>query len=112
MGVIQNLEALLATGQDNALLRYGLGSAYLKEGQATQAVAHLARALELEPLHSAAWKAYGKALADAGRLPEAAHAYEQGIRVAEGRGDVQAAKEMRVFLNRVRKALAGTGSNR
>jgi hypothetical protein len=33
--------------------------------------------------------------------------YEQGIEAAEANGDLQAAKEMRVFLNRLRKGPAG-----
>lgn len=104
MSMIENFERMLAAGQDSALLRYSLGSAYSKEGQLTAAVEHLARAVELDPGYSAAWKAYGKALTDAARLDEAVHAYRQGIAVAEKNGDIQAAKEMRVFLRRVEKA--------
>lgn len=104
MSTIDSFEKLLASGQDSALLRYSLGSAYYKEGQLEQAIAHLARAVEQDPRYSAAWKMYGKVLADAGRLDEAAQVYAQGIAVAEEKGDIQAAKEMKVFLKRVRKA--------
>jgi hypothetical protein len=38
-----------------------------------------------------AWKLLGKALSEAGQPDEALAAYEQGIVVAEGRGDLQAA---------------------
>jgi Tfp pilus assembly protein PilF len=100
VGVIENLEALLAKGEDNALLRFGLGNAYLQQGRPAQAVAHLERAVALDPGYSAAWKLYGKALAELGRHDEAAAIFEQGIRVAEERGDVQAAREMKVFLKR------------
>lgn len=103
MSVTENLEKLLAGGQETALLRYGLGSAYLKEGDTGRAIPHLARALELDPGYSAAWKAYAKALATAGRDAEAQAAYRDGIRVAEERGDIQAAKEMGVFLRRLEK---------
>jgi predicted Zn-dependent protease len=103
MSMIENFERMLAAGQDSALLRYSLGSAYYKEGQLNPAIEHLARAVDQDPGYSAAWKAYGKALADATRLDEAAHAYRQGIAVAEKNGDIQAAKEMRVFLKRIEK---------
>jgi predicted Zn-dependent protease len=106
MSPIDNFEAMLATGQDNTLLRYSLGVAYLKEGQAGRALEHLARAVEHDPRYSAAWKAYGKALTEAGRPAEASAAYRQGIEVAEGRGDIQAAKEMKVFLKRLEKTAA------
>ena len=103
MGMIQNFERMLAAGQDSALLRYSLGSACYKEGHLAAAIEHLSSAVEQDPGYSAAWKVYGKALADAARLDEAAHAYRQGIAVAEQNGDLQAAKEMRVFLKRVQK---------
>ena len=104
MSVIENFEKLLAGGQDNALLRYGLGLAYLQAGDAEQAIVHLAQAVAQDPRYSAAWKIYAKALAEAGRTEEACAAYGEGIVVAEARGDVQAAKEMRVFLKRLEKA--------
>ena len=44
MSRIEALEALLAKGQDTALLRYSLGSEHLNAGQHAAAVAHLERA--------------------------------------------------------------------
>lgn len=101
MTVVENLEALLAKGTDNALLRFGLANEYLKLGQLEQAIGHLRKAVAHDSKYSAAWKRLGKALADAGHSAEAVHAYEDGIRVAEEKGDIQAAKEMRVFLKRL-----------
>jgi Tfp pilus assembly protein PilF len=103
MALIDNLETMLRRGQDSALARYGLGNEYLKLKQFDQAVTHLQKAVELDPMYSAAWKQLGKALAASARTAEAASAYEAGIRAAEQRGDVQAAKEMRVFLRRLTK---------
>jgi predicted Zn-dependent protease len=103
MTVVDNLEALLAKGTDNALLRYGLGNEHLKLGHYEQAIGHLKRAVAHDPKYSAAWKLLGKALTEAGHHAEAVKAYEDGIRVAEDKGDVQAAKEMRVFLKRLAK---------
>ena len=103
MAVVDNLEALLAKGTDNALLRFGLANEYLKLGQFEQAIGHLRKALAHDPKYSAAWKRLGKALADTGRTDEAIAAYESGVRAAEEKGDIQAAKEMRVFLKRLQK---------
>jgi len=103
MSLIENFEKMLAAGQDSALLRYGLGNAYHKAGDAPRARDHLAEAVRLDPTYSAAWKLYARLLADLDDLEAAEAAYEQGIAVAEGRGDIQAAKEMKVFLKRVRK---------
>src|SRR5437867_2041150 len=98
MGAVENLEAMLARGQDNALIRYSLGNEYLKLGQPDKAAEHFQKAITHDPKYSAAWKLLGKALADANRKGEAIKAYEEGIKIAETRGDVQAAKEMTVFL--------------
>jgi tetratricopeptide (TPR) repeat protein len=103
MNMIANLEKMLAAGQDNALLRYSLGTACQKEGRIDEAVEHLAQAVQQDPGYSAAWKAYGKVLADAERRDEAASAFRTGIAVAEEKGDIQAAKEMKVFLRRLAK---------
>ncbi|MFP4131336.1 MAG: tetratricopeptide repeat protein [Thiohalospira sp.] len=107
MGIIENFEAMLEQGQDNAMLRYGLGNAYLGEGRAEEAIPHLAKATEHDPLYSAAWKAWGQALMEAGRPGEAAEVFERGIGAADERGDRQAAKEMQVFRKRATKAAGG-----
>jgi Tfp pilus assembly protein PilF len=101
--MIANLEALLARGDDNATLRFALGSRYLDKGDHAAALRHAEAAVALDPSYSAAWKLLGRARAAAGRDAEAADAYERGIAVAMQRGDQQAAKEMRVFLKRLRR---------
>lgn len=104
MSQIDVLSKLLQGGQDSPLLRFGLGNALFKEQQYAQACEHLAVAVEQDPGYSAAWKLYGKALAEAGRRDEAIQAYEHGIETAQVKGDLQAAKEMQVFLKRLRKS--------
>lgn len=104
--VLQNLEKMLAAGRDSALLRFSLGSEYLKIGDPASAARHFQAAVTQDPAYSAAWKLLGKALEADGRPAEAAGAFQQGIQVAEGKGDVQAAKEMAVFLRRMEKRLA------
>jgi len=101
MNRIEQLEDLLTKGQDNALLRFGLGNALLQAGEPTRAVEHLRAAVRHDPAYSAAWKALGKALTEAGQIEAAGAAYKAGIQAAETRGDVQAAREMKVFLQRL-----------
>jgi Tfp pilus assembly protein PilF len=100
---ITNLEKLLAAGKDSALLRFSLGSEYLKARDAGMAVAHLRHALQLDRNYSAAWKLLGQALTELGQTAEALRIYREGIGVAEARGDKQAAKEMQVFARRLEK---------
>ena len=103
MALVNGLEAMLARGQDSALLRYGLGGEYLKLRQYDWAIGHLQKAVVLDPKYSAAWKLLGKTLTEAKRIDEAIQAYEDGIRAAEGKGDKQAAKEMTAFLKRLQR---------
>lgn len=96
------LETMLAAGEDSALLRFSLGNAYLASDPA-RAAEHLQRAVEIDPAYSAAWKILGKALDGAGQSDAAISVFEQGIEVAEQKGDKQAAREMQVFLKRLLK---------
>ena len=104
MSLIERFEALLSGGKDNALLRFTLGSEYLKAGEAAKAAEHLRAAVAHDANYSAAWKVLGKALAESGDVDGAREAYRRGIGAAEGQGDKQAAKEMAVFLKRLDKA--------
>ncbi len=112
MGMIENLEALIASGRDAAPVRFALASRYAADGRLDRAVEHAQVAVTLDPDYSAAWKLLGRVLADSGRAEEAAAAYRRGIDVAERRGDQQAAKEMRVFLKRLDRASGSSGSDK
>ena len=102
--IIANLEKLLGGPRDGALLRYSLGNEWLKAGEPARAAACFREAVSRDPNYSAAWKLLGKALSEQGDTSGATAAYAQGIAVAEARGDIQAEKEMRVFLRRLEKA--------
>jgi Tfp pilus assembly protein PilF len=104
--VIANLQKLIGTPRDGALLRFSLGNEYLKAGDAHQAQLQLHEAIARDPAYSAAWKLLGKALAEDGQPQAALDAYRQGVAVAEKKGDMQAAKEMKVFAKRIEKQLA------
>jgi tetratricopeptide (TPR) repeat protein len=106
---LASFERMLASGKESALLRYSLGNEYLKTDDPASAVAHLARAVELDAGYTAAWKLYGKALAAAGRPQEALATYRKGIEVAKARGDRQAEKEMTVFARRLERGNAPSG---
>lgn len=102
--LIVNFEKMLSSGKDSAMLRFSLGSEYLKANAYATAIGHFEQALRLDPGYSAAWKLLGKALAAAGRANEALVAYRQGIVVAEQKGDKQAAKEMAIFAKRIEQS--------
>ncbi|UXH40054.1 hypothetical protein [Pseudomonas promysalinigenes] len=99
----ESLEKMLTKGVDNPLLRFGLGKAWLDEGNAAQAALHLACCVAQDPKYSAAWKLLGKAHQLQGDLPAARKAWEDGILAAQAHGDKQAEKEMAVFLKKLNK---------
>jgi Tfp pilus assembly protein PilF len=100
---LENLEKLVGTPRDGALLRYSLGLEHLKAGNAARAIEHLQDAVARDPLYSAAWKALGKTLEQAARNADALAAYRRGIEAAKSKGDRQAEKEMSVFARRLEK---------
>ena len=101
--IIANLEKLLGGPRDGALLRFSLGNEWLKAGDPGKAAECFRAAVERDPNYSAAFKLLGKALAESGQIQAALDAYAQGMRVAEAKGDLQAAKEMRIFSRRLSK---------
>lgn len=104
MGMIENFEAMLAAGKDNALLRFSLGNEYSKAAAWPQAASHLRAAVMHDPNYSAAWKLLGKAHTALQQPDEAIAAYEAGMRAADAKGDKQAVKEMHVFMKRLQKS--------
>jgi Tfp pilus assembly protein PilF len=101
--MISQLEKLLGTPRDGALLRYSLGLEYAKTGDHARAAQYLRDAVERDPHYSAAWKMLGKSLAESQRTEEALAAFNQGIAAAQKKGDRQAEKEMTVFAKRLEK---------
>ena len=94
---------MLGTKHENQLLHYSIGNEYLKSNELDLAEEHLRKAVSLAPDYSAAWKLLGKILNAAEKYDQAIDVFLQGIVVAENKGDIQAAKEMKVFLKRARK---------
>ncbi len=103
--MLNELLVLLENGPDNAILRLSLGIAYLKTNEIDKALLHLAKAVELDPRYSAAWKVYGKTLLQMEEVDKAERVLTQGIQVATEKGDIQAAKEMEVFLKRLHQGV-------
>jgi Tfp pilus assembly protein PilF len=104
---LASFERMLASGKDGALLRFSIGNEYAKARDWTNAVEPLAKAVEMDPQFTAAWKLLARALQETGRPREALDAYRTGIDVAGRMGDRQAEKEMTVFARRIERALEG-----
>ena len=85
--MIENLEKLIGTPRDGALLRYSLGIEYSKAGKPEAALVHLREAVARDASYSAAWKLLGRALAESGDAEGAKQAYRAGIEAAGRKGD-------------------------
>lgn len=101
--LIANLRMQIGGPRDGALLRFSLANALAGAGDSAAAAQACRDAVAFDPAYSAAWKLLGKSLAAVGDAAGAIDAYERGIEVAAAHGDKQAEKEMRVFLQRLKR---------
>jgi Flp pilus assembly protein TadD len=100
---IKALRDIVEADQEDALARFMLGKELLDHGRPTEAAAEFDMAVRLDPDHTASWRWYGQALEAAGMKDHAARVYRLGIEVAQRTRDLQAGKEMKVFLARLEK---------
>lgn len=99
--IVERLRAQIGGVRDGALLRFSIGNALLGDGRYADAAQSFREALTFDADYSAAWKLLGKALLAVDDEEGAAAAWTSGIATATRRGDIQAAREMTVFLNRL-----------
>lgn len=101
MALTDNLEGLLASGSDSAMLRFGLGSAYFNEKKYQQAIPHLQKCIETDNSYSAAYKLLGRAQMKLGLDKQARTTLEAGLKQASLSGDKQTEREIQVFLKKL-----------
>lgn len=101
--LVDRLRAQMGGPRDGALLRFSIGNALLGEGRYLDAAAAFRESLSFDADYSAAWKLLGKALLAVDDEAGAADAWSAGVAASTRRGDIQAGKEMTVFLNRLRR---------
>ena len=99
-GMTERLEAMLAKGTDNMLLRFSLGKAYAEQDCYGDAESICAWRWNSIPDYSVAWKWLGKACLGQG---DKARARRSGLEAARARGDQQVVKELQVFMKRLDK---------
>ena len=98
---LRQFQELIALEPEDTVLRFGLGELYIQAKDWARAAEQFAEILRLDPHYSAAYRYLGQAYVALGRASEAEVVFQQGIAVAEARGDLQTAKEMQVFLRRL-----------
>jgi predicted Zn-dependent protease len=101
MTKVNMMETLLGDGEDNALIRFTMGSAFIKHGKFEQAIEQLEKAIELKPGFTAAWLKYAEALFGDGRITESLSKLNDGIAVAKENGDTDSIAKMSELLERL-----------
>ena len=97
----KNLEKMIESGHDSALLRLTLARILIRQNDLADAATHLEKAVQLDEAYTAAWNELGKTRRLTGDTAGAAAAWSRGIEIARQNGDKQAEKEMNVFLRRL-----------
>ena len=101
MAMTESLEKMLADGRDDAMLRFGLGSAYFNDKNYSAAIPHLQACLQHDEHYSAAYKLLGRSLAFTDKQAQAKTIFEKGLVVSAEKGDKQTEKEITVFLKKL-----------
>jgi len=99
---ITALTALLNKGQDSALLRFGLASAYLKEqpdDHLIQAEEHLKRCLALDPTYTAAYQQLAQVQKDRDNLIDATETLRSVSPLPKAQGTYKPSGSCRCSLN-------------
>ena len=100
---IQDLLELLEDEPDDALLQpHARPGVSRRRRRGVGAAASRDASSRVDPRYTVAYRYLGTALERLERSADAADVWERGIAVAEETGDIQAGKEMRVFLDRLR----------
>jgi len=102
--VVEQQESAVSERPDDVLARMALAQSYRKLGMPARALMHLQRALELEPSLSSAYLALGQCLEETGDQQRAAEIFEQGVPIAEARGDLMPRNQMASRLAAIQKA--------
>ena len=101
--LIDRLNERLDQGFDDALLRFALGKALLDAKDMERAASHLREAVLKAPDFSAAWAQLGRCELALGHEAAALNAWEKGCAAARLRGEIQAERQISVWLKRARK---------
>lgn len=98
---VASLREALEREPGDPALHFGLGRALAKQGEHAEAAGSFRRATELREDYTAAWRELGRAELARGDAEAAGDAFERGLEASERSGDLQTAREIKVFLKRL-----------
>lgn len=101
MDRIATLNEILEQDPNNAFARYGLAMEYSNSGQIERALEEFGRLLSSNPDYAAGYFMAAQTLVKANRAEEAKTMLENGIAVAQRKGDSHAQSEMQAMLEEI-----------
>lgn len=100
---MNEIKELLKIYPQDVILLMSLTQAYMDIQDYKNAILTSREILQINPHYSVAYRILGGALVETKEFTDAIKTYKKGILVAEKNGDLQVAKEMKVFLQRLEK---------
>ena len=100
---MNEIKELLKIYPQDVILLMSLTQAYMDIQDYKNAILTSREILQINPHYSVVYRILGGALVETKEFTDAIKTYKKGILVAEKNGDLQVAKEMKVFLRRLEK---------
>lgn len=94
---IEPLKKLLAMDPNDDVAWFGLGKAYLDDGNFQESASALERCITVKPSYSAAYFALAQALQKLGQLDRCRQVCDQGIEVSTKNGDAMVTKNLQAL---------------
>lgn len=91
---IEPLKKLLTMDPNDEVAWFGLGKAYMEDGEYAEAAAALESCVRVKPAYSAAYLALAQSLQKIGRIDECRRACAQGIEVSTKNGDMMVTRSL------------------
>jgi Flp pilus assembly protein TadD len=91
---IEPLKKVLAMDPNDDVAWFGLGKAYMDDGNFEEATKALRRCVTVKPTYSAAYLALAQSLHKLGRIDECREAIGTGIEISTNNGDAMVTKNL------------------
>jgi len=99
---VERFRQIIEMDPDDVLGHFGAGKACLDLKRFGEAASHFEKVVEIQNDYSVAWANLGQAYVALGEKDKAIATLEKGIVVAEGKGDMMPARDMKVRLDKLK----------
>ncbi|HEV8539612.1 MAG TPA: tetratricopeptide repeat protein [Nitrospiraceae bacterium] len=94
---IEPLKKVLAMDPNDEVAWFGLGKAYMEDGNFDEAATALESCIKVKPTYSAAYYALAQSLQKLGRIERCRQVCAQGIEVSRKNGDAMVTKNLELL---------------